>query len=68
MKVYCKITGNRGEDSRPCHVVVYTESDFVIDRMGPYRDKTDAENAVHDRFQAEDWEVEWIYTHEFYRA
>jgi hypothetical protein len=65
-KAYAKIVGSKGSDTGPMWYAICSHpEDFdSLSRFkwtGPYRDKTDAENAAYDEAKRDNLELEWLY-------
>lgn len=62
MTAYAAICGAKGKDSQVRFYQIFFDkpSQSAQDWRGPYRDKTDAENAAHDEAKSRGLELEWV--------
>jgi hypothetical protein len=55
MTAYAELKQFRGN----CWYSIYIDSDRLKEWQGPYRDKTDAENAAHEEAKRRGYDLEW---------
>ena len=60
-KRYVCIVGSKGSDTGPfwCRIFDGRPTEIGVQILGPYRDKTDAENAAEDWAKVNGIELEW---------
>jgi hypothetical protein len=61
MMAYAELIGAKAEGSRACWYRIFFDRPGDADRLrGPFRDRTDAENAAHDEARSRNLELEWV--------
>jgi len=62
MKAYAELIGSKDPTSRTAWYRIYFDNPKEVgaDVVGPFRDKTDAENAAYDEAKRRQLELDWV--------